>query len=36
VTFANGSTWRHESMLASYNDQELEAILAFLRAVVKP
>jgi len=36
VTFQNGSTWRHESMLASYNDQELEAILTFLRAVVKP
>jgi len=36
VTFQSGSTWRHESMLASYNDQELEAILAFLRAVVKP
>jgi hypothetical protein len=35
VTFANGSTWRHESMLTSYNDQELDAILAFLRSVVK-
>jgi mono/diheme cytochrome c family protein len=35
VTFESGTHWRHESMLASYNDQELEAILAFLRAVVK-
>jgi len=35
VRFQNGSSWRHESMLASYNDQELEDILAFLRAVVK-
>jgi len=34
VTFQSGSTWRHEAMLASYNDQELEAILVFLRAVV--
>ncbi len=36
VTFKEGSAWRHEAMLASYNDQELESILAFLRAVVKP
>jgi mono/diheme cytochrome c family protein len=32
VTFKEGSSWRHEAMLAPYNDQELEAILAFLRA----
>jgi len=36
VTFQEGSGWRHEVMLASYNDQELEAILEFLRGVVKP
>jgi mono/diheme cytochrome c family protein len=36
VTFKNGSTWQHERMLASYDDKELEAILVFLRAVVKP
>lgn len=36
VTFKQGSAWRHEAMLASYNDQELGAILEFLRAVVKP
>ncbi len=36
VTLQNGSTWRHEAMLASYNDQELDSILVFLRAVVKP
>jgi mono/diheme cytochrome c family protein len=36
VTFQSSTTWRHESMLAPYNDQELEAILAFLRVVVTP
>jgi mono/diheme cytochrome c family protein len=36
VTFQDGSTWRHASVLTSYNDQELETILTFLRAVVKP
>lgn len=36
VQFKDGSSWRHEPMLASYNDQELDAILAFLRAAVKP
>ena len=36
VTFKQGSAWKHEAMLASYNDQELEAILEFLRTVVKP
>ena len=36
VTFKEGSAWRHESMLAGYSDQELDAVLAFLRAVVKP
>jgi mono/diheme cytochrome c family protein len=36
VTTADGSTWRHSSMIAVYNDTELAAILAYLRAVVKP
>ena len=36
VTFKEGSAWRHEAMLASYNVQDLEAILVFLREVVKP
>jgi len=31
VTFAPGTTWHHEAMLASYNDPELESILTFLR-----
>lgn len=35
VSFRDGSTWRHEAMLASYNDQELDAILVFLRAVTR-
>jgi mono/diheme cytochrome c family protein len=30
-----GSNWNHSAMLAPYNDQELEAILVFLRAVTK-
>lgn len=32
---ANGSTWKHSSVLGSYNDAELGAILAYLRAEVK-
>lgn len=36
VAFREGSTWRHEAMLAGYTDRDLEAILTFLRAVVKP
>ena len=35
VTFKSGSTWNHNTMLAPYNDQELESILTFLRAVTK-
>lgn len=35
VKIQSGSTWHHESMLASYNDQELESILVFLGAAVK-
>lgn len=36
VAFASGSTWRHQAMLAPYTDPELDSILVFLRAVVKP
>ena len=32
----DGSTWRHSSVIGSYNDAELSAILAYLRMVVKP
>jgi len=32
----DGSTWRHASVIGSYSDAELSAILAYLRAVVKP
>jgi mono/diheme cytochrome c family protein len=35
VAFKAGSSWRHETMLAPYNDQELEAIVAFLKAAAK-
>ncbi len=36
VQTREGSTWRHSSVLESYNDAELSAILSYLRAVVKP
>jgi len=36
VTIAEGSAWRHGSVLGSYNDGELGAVLAYLRAVVNP
>lgn len=36
VQTREGSTWRHSSVLGSYNDAELLAILSYLRAVVKP
>jgi len=32
VKIAEGSGWQHASVLGSYNDAELGAILAFLRA----
>jgi mono/diheme cytochrome c family protein len=35
VTFKAGSSWNHRSMLSPYNEQELESILIFLRAVTK-
>ncbi len=31
VKFTDGSTWRHSSVIGSYSDSELEAILAYLR-----
>jgi mono/diheme cytochrome c family protein len=36
VQTREGSTWRHSSVVGSYNDAELSAILMYLRAVVKP
>jgi mono/diheme cytochrome c family protein len=36
VNFAEGSAWRHASVIGSYNDSELASILIYLRAVVKP
>ncbi|HMD50424.1 MAG TPA: cytochrome c [Bryobacteraceae bacterium] len=35
VKFTDGSSWRHSSVIASYSDAELNAILAYLRAVIK-
>jgi len=32
----DGSTWKHSSVIGSYSDAELAAILAYLRVVVKP
>jgi mono/diheme cytochrome c family protein len=34
--FADGSAWRHSSVIAGYNDAELGAILAYLRTAIKP
>lgn len=36
VTFKAGSAWRHEDTLKGYSDADLDAILTFLRMVVKP
>ena len=36
VETADGSTWKHSSVLAAYNDAELASILVYLRAVVRP
>lgn len=36
VTLAPASAWRHDAMLAPYNDPELDSILTFLRAVTRP
>ena len=35
VKFADGSNWRHSSVIGAYNDSELAAILAYLRAVIE-
>jgi len=32
----DGSTWKHSSVIGSYSDAELAAVLAYLRVVVKP
>ncbi len=32
----DGSVWRHASVIGSYNDAQLESILAFLREALKP
>ena len=32
----NNSSWQHSAVMASYNDADLESVLAFLREVVKP
>lgn len=32
----DGSAWRHESVIGSYNEAQLESILAFLRETIKP
>ena len=36
VKLSDGSTWRHASVIGAYNDAELAAILAYLRAAIKP
>jgi hypothetical protein len=36
VKFTGASTWRHSSFTGAYTDSELDAVLAYLRAVVKP
>jgi hypothetical protein len=34
VKFTDESNWRHSSFIGAYNDSELAAILAYLRAVI--
>ena len=36
VNLAEGSTWRHATVIGSYNDAELRSILIYLRDVAKP
>lgn len=36
VKLTSGSNWRHASFISAYTDSELSAVLAYLRAVVKP
>jgi hypothetical protein len=35
VKFADGSNWRHSSVIGAYNDSELAAILTYLRAAIQ-
>jgi mono/diheme cytochrome c family protein len=35
VQVAEGSTWKHSSVMATYNDAELTSILAYLRAATR-
>jgi mono/diheme cytochrome c family protein len=35
LTVAEGSAWRHASVIGSYNDQELASVLAYLREAIK-
>jgi mono/diheme cytochrome c family protein len=36
LTMSQGSAWRHSSVIGSYNDAELTAILAYLKEAIKP
>ncbi len=36
VKLTDGSPWRHASAIGAYTDPELSAVLAYLRAVIKP
>lgn len=36
VQTREGSTWRHSSVIGSYSDAELSAVLTYLRVVVRP
>jgi mono/diheme cytochrome c family protein len=36
LKIAEGSAWRHSSVIGAYNDAELTSILAYLREVIKP
>jgi len=36
VKFTDGSNWRHSSVVGAYTDSELDSILTYLRAAVKP
>jgi len=36
VKFTSVSNWRHSTFIGAYSDAELDAILAYLRAVVQP
>ncbi len=36
VKFTEGSSWRHSSVIAAYSDSELDEIVAYLHAVIKP